>query len=147
MPELRSVSNSDGEEDGTSADWFSEVGDDDVGDCAPSCNSSEELSGVDGSECGSFVDVDPDSDSVDSRDYVCDAPDVVSHEEAAAVTTGEANLPRSELYDSGSTRHITPFRDELTNFVEITPQYFNAANKSSFSVIGCGDMVIGGRRT
>jgi hypothetical protein len=55
---------------------------------------------------------------------------------------GEVNSPRSELYDSGSTRHITPFRDKLTNFVKITPKSFNAANKSSFSVIGCGDMVV-----
>ncbi|KAF8159068.1 hypothetical protein K438DRAFT_1860390 [Mycena galopus ATCC 62051] len=91
-----------------SSDWFSEVGED-AGDFAPDCGSSEELSGVDGSERSSFLDVDLDSDSVGSWDYVRDALDV-----------------RSELYDSGTTRHITPFRDEMTNFVEIPPKSFSA---------------------
>lgn len=75
MPDLETVSNSsdgDTENDKEASDWFSEVGED-AGDLEPDCGSSEELSGVDGSERSSFVDVDPDSDSVGSWDYVRDA--------------------------------------------------------------------------
>ncbi|KAJ7872022.1 hypothetical protein B0H14DRAFT_3567332 [Mycena olivaceomarginata] len=124
MPDLQSVSNSDDESDGESgADWFSELGDD-ADDFAADCGSTEELS------------------DVESWDYVRDALDAATHEQAAAVMTGEVNTPRSELYDSGTTRHITPFRDEMDNFVEIPPRSFNAANKSGFSAVGMGDMVI-----
>lgn len=96
------------------------------------------------SKRGSFVDVDPDSDGVESWDYVHDALDAVTHEQAAAVITGEVqnDAPRSELYDSGTTRHITPFRDEMTNFVKIPPRSFSAANKSGFSAVGMGDLVV-----
>ncbi|KAJ7645778.1 hypothetical protein B0H17DRAFT_939361, partial [Mycena rosella] len=144
-PVLQAVSDSDDESDGDSSnsDWFSEVGEDGDG-FEPSCGSSEELSGVDGSECDSFVDVDLDSDSVGSWDYVRDALETATQDQAAAVTKGqsEKHSPRSELYDSGTTRHITPFRDELNNFVEIPPRSFSAANKSGFSAVGQGDMVI-----
>jgi hypothetical protein len=52
------------------------------------------------------------------------------------------NSPHSELYDSGTTCHITLFRDKLNNFVKIPPRSFSTANKSSFSAVGQGDLVI-----
>ncbi|KAJ6489444.1 hypothetical protein DFH09DRAFT_803786, partial [Mycena vulgaris] len=47
-----------------------------------------------------------------------------------------------ELYDSGSTRHIIPFRDEMSNFVDTPRRSLSAANKSGFSAVGLGDMVV-----
>ena len=31
---------------------------------------------------------------------------------------------RAELYDSGCTKHITPYQDDITNFVDIPPKPF-----------------------
>ncbi|KAF8151896.1 hypothetical protein K438DRAFT_1865056 [Mycena galopus ATCC 62051] len=86
-----------------------------LGDFEPVCGGSEELSGIDGSEHGSFVDVDLDSNSVESWDYVRDALDTAMHEQAAAVIMDEVKKDSqcSELYDSGTTCHITPFRVPL----------------------------------
>ena len=41
-----------------------------------------------------------------------------------------------ELYDSGCTKHISPYRDDLIDFMEIPPKSFRAANKQSFSAMG-----------
>src|ERR1700722_2663902 len=48
----------------------------------------------------------------------------------------------TELYDSGASRHMTPYRDRLENFVSIVPRPISAANMLSFSAIGRGDMWI-----
>jgi len=44
----------------------------------------------------------------------------------------------AELYDSGCTNHISPFRDRLENFGRTSPRSFKAANKETFSTIGRG---------
>ena len=49
---------------------------------------------------------------------------------------------RAELYDSGCTKHITPYRDDLTDFVDIPPKSFRAANKQSFSATGTGKLIV-----
>ncbi|KAF8815646.1 hypothetical protein BYT27DRAFT_7079465 [Phlegmacium glaucopus] len=48
----------------------------------------------------------------------------------------------AELYNSGCTNHISPYRDQFNNFEEITPRHFCAANKQTFSMIGKGELVI-----
>lgn len=50
---------------------------------------SEELIGVDWSECSSFVDVDLDSEAAESDEF------------AAQVGAGNNDVPRAEIYDSG----------------------------------------------
>jgi Pol polyprotein, beta-barrel domain len=52
------------------------------------------------------------------------------------------NTTRIEVYDSGCTWHITPYREAVTNFKGISPKSFQAANKQSFSAVGMGEMVI-----
>ncbi|KAK0459896.1 hypothetical protein IW261DRAFT_1288708, partial [Armillaria novae-zelandiae] len=47
-----------------------------------------------------------------------------------------------EVYDSGCTKHITPYREEMSNFVEIPPKVFRTANKENFSATGMGDMTV-----
>ncbi|KIJ45344.1 hypothetical protein M422DRAFT_166740, partial [Sphaerobolus stellatus SS14] len=51
-------------------------------------------------------------------------------------------MSRTELYDSGCTMHMTPFRDELKDFTEIPPKSFRAANKQDFKAVGKGEMVV-----
>lgn len=47
-----------------------------------------------------------------------------------------------ELYDSGCTNHILPYKKQFQNFEDIVPRHFHAVNKQSFSTIGKGDLVI-----
>ena len=49
---------------------------------------------------------------------------------------------RAELYDSGCTKHISPYRDDLIDFVDIPPKSFRAANKQSFSATGIGKLIV-----
>ena len=49
---------------------------------------------------------------------------------------------QAELYNSGCTKHISPYCENFDNFTEIPPREFLAANKQSFSAIGKGKIVI-----
>ena len=36
---------------------------------------------------------------------------------------------QAELYDSGCTKHISPYQEDLIDFIDIPPKSFHAANK------------------
>ncbi len=57
---------------------------------------------------------------------------------AAAATL--PNDPEVDLYDSGASRHMTPYRHCLFNYTPITPKSITAADKGKFEAIGKGDM-------
>jgi hypothetical protein len=61
-----------------------------------------------------------------------------------AFVVAEAVQPAgvAELYDSGCTNHISPYRSQFENFQNITPRHFRAANKQTFSTTGRGELVI-----
>ena len=61
---------------------------------------------------------------------------------AAQVYVSQDNTPQAEIYDSGCSKHLTPYRNALTNFISISPKSFYAANKQSMNAIGMGEMVI-----
>src|ERR1700742_1730683 len=48
----------------------------------------------------------------------------------------------SDLYDSGASRHMTPFRHRLTNYTSIQSKPITAADKRIFHATGKGDMRI-----
>ena len=48
----------------------------------------------------------------------------------------------TELYDSGASRHMSPFRDRFTSYKEIPPRAITAADKRVFYAIGTGDLKI-----
>ena len=56
--------------------------------------------------------------------------------------SGQYAFVQAELYDSGCTRHISPYREDFESFVEIPPMSFSAANKQKFNASGKGEMVI-----
>nr|GAT43935.1 polyprotein [Mycena chlorophos] len=46
----------------------------------------------------------------------------------------------TELYDSGASSHITPYRHRMLNYVSIPPRSITAADNGSFLAIGQGDL-------
>jgi transposase InsO family protein len=48
----------------------------------------------------------------------------------------------TELYDSGASRHMSPFRDRFLNYRSIPPRAITAADKRVFYAIGMGDLRI-----
>jgi hypothetical protein len=64
------------------------------------------------------------------------------HLEAFVIAKAVESSRTAELYDSGHTNHISPYRDRLENFEQISLQSFKAANKEKFSTIGKGELVI-----
>ncbi|KAK0459447.1 hypothetical protein IW261DRAFT_1318909, partial [Armillaria novae-zelandiae] len=47
-----------------------------------------------------------------------------------------------ELYDSGTTKHLSPYREVFQNFVETPPRKFTAVNMQHFTAQGIGDVVV-----
>jgi len=56
--------------------------------------------------------------------------------------SAESRKAESDLYDSGTSRHMTPFRNRLINFTSIDSRPIRAADKRIFHAIGKGDMRI-----
>jgi hypothetical protein len=62
---------------------------------------------------------------------------------AAIMQVEEVQLARVELYDSGATHHISPYRDDFTTYRTLDPpMYLKAANGQQFPAVGTRDMVI-----
>src|SRR5271170_4524751 len=55
---------------------------------------------------------------------------------------GKAEGLQTELYDSGASRHMSPYRDHFENYVKIMPKPITAADKRCFQAIGKGDLRI-----
>ena len=49
---------------------------------------------------------------------------------------------QTELYDSGASRHMSPYRDHFENYAPIAPKAITAADKRHFQAIGKGDLQI-----
>jgi len=87
------------------------------------------------------VDFEADNESVpddDSDDWLCEMEEM-----AAAAITQESNSTavRIELFDSGATRHISPYRDDFTTYSLLTPPLLlNTANQQRFQAIGTGSL-------
>jgi len=67
-------------------------------------------------------------------------------EEMAGATitpTEEDTLPRTELYDSGTSRHISPYKANFTSYTPLSPPlYIGATNNHKFPTVGTGTLVI-----
>jgi hypothetical protein len=58
-----------------------------------------------------------------------------------AVSASEGNA-EAELYDSGASRHISPFRHRFVTYQPITPRPISAADNRVFYAIGTGTLQI-----
>ncbi|KAF8150857.1 hypothetical protein B0H34DRAFT_665837, partial [Crassisporium funariophilum] len=59
---------------------------------------------------------------------------------ATLVGTAETRHAESDLYDSGASRHMTPFRHRLLNYTKIPNRPITAADKRVFHAVGKGDL-------
>jgi len=105
-------------------DWFSVV-DEDLDSLWGDGWETEELSGIE-DEDNLFFNADLD---FDSAAYV-------------GIDDSHVTIPHTELYDSGTTCHLSPYHEMFNNFTEIPLRTFNAANNKKFDAIGQGDMVV-----
>ena len=103
-------------------DWFSEVGK----DMNDSLDSNWDDLALAAGSCEDFA-------------IVANPEEVSAHVSPSFVNT---TAPRRELYDSGTTHHISPYIDDFDSFTSITPKTFTAANKQGFQAVGMGNMVI-----
>ncbi|KAK7046510.1 hypothetical protein R3P38DRAFT_2507828, partial [Favolaschia claudopus] len=55
---------------------------------------------------------------------------------------GAAPGVETELYDSGASRHMSPYRHHFINYTSIPPRSITAADNGQFVAIGQGDMRI-----
>ena len=64
--------------------------------------------------------------------------------DAAMLVNVEGNVEgiQTELYDSGASCHMSPYRDHFENYVPIAPKSITAADKRYFQAIGKGDLQI-----
>ena len=62
----------------------------------------------------------------------------------AVITPGDDdNRIRVELYDSGATRHISPYKSDFVSYSPLAPPIFlNTANQQRFPAIGRGTLVV-----
>lgn len=135
IPDLMSVESSvEGQSDGAGVDedgdCFSEVGDESPWGCGWE---GEELARSDTSDMESFVDINLSPVANTDREPT----DV-----AAEVSNELRDASTIELYDSGTTRHISPYLDKFDSLSDIPPKPFTAANKQKFNAVGVGEMVI-----
>ena len=71
--------------------------------------------------------------------------EIEGEEFAGAVITPceEDNTPRVELYDSGATHHISPYKSDFTAYSQLSPPVFlNTANQQRFPAVGTGTLAI-----
>ena len=127
MPDLVDVSDSDSESDQSdeSSEWLSEVGD-------------EESSGASTFEDGLLEMLSAELADIFEDEHSGEVEAVAAVLTEIAPSAG----PRIELYDSGATQHLSPYRDQFTSYQDIPPRPFTAANQQSFDATGTGDMVI-----
>ena len=52
------------------------------------------------------------------------------------------SLAYAELYDSGATRHMSPYKELFINYRSIDPRPITAADKRIFYAVGAGDLKI-----
>ena len=74
-------------------------------------------------------------------------PDDIDHEEPVHKAENEVltvqNIPEVNLYNSGASRHITPFCHQFLKYQSIEPCPIYAADKQNLFAIGAGKMKIG----
>ena len=88
----------------------------------------------------SFAPVSEDVALIDESDWLVEEGEEIA---AAIAPTIKDRGERIELYDSGTTCHILPYKSDFSNYSLLNPPVFlNAANQQKFPAIGVGDLAI-----
>ena len=76
---------------------------------------------------------------IDESNWLCEEGETA----AAVITPSDGQRERVELYDSGATRHISPYQSDFSTYVKLDlPIFLNATNQQRFPAIGTGTLVI-----
>ena len=113
----------DEEDDGDGGDWFL-VTDEDVFDDVWDLEESQAL------------------DVEDEVSVDCAAPAVNPENVAMEMNEGPTPSCQVELYNSGTTHHISPYHKRFENLVDIPNKSFTAVNRQKFVTTGVGNMII-----
>jgi len=70
------------------------------------------------------------------------APQFQDNAYHSAPARSGGNEETIELYDSGASQHMSPYRHRFLNFKSISPHPIQAADKRTFDAIGRGDLPI-----
>lgn len=71
------------------------------------------------------------------------SPVMYNSSTAAAVTAlVAAESTPVDLYDSGASHHMSPYRQDFLSFRETKPQTLNTANQQHFEALGVGDIIV-----
>lgn len=126
MPDLQSVSGNSLDSDNLS--YLTSETPDDEGSM-PDLESVARTSDNGGSVCEEDVEVEGEAERT-------------TFASAALIGTVESRKAESDLYDSGASRHMTPFKHRLMNFTKISSRPITAADKRVFHATGKGDLRI-----
>jgi transposase InsO family protein len=77
-----------------------------------------------------------------AQEEVCDADEDQQGEVVAVGNACTSEGVESELYDSGASRHMSPFRHRFLSYRTIEPRPITAADKRVFYATGMGDVSI-----
>ena len=103
-------------------------------------------------DCTHLVRMEPDP-MLDAPDIADEAPHCEGEEdvwldegdliEAVISPIDEDNRLCTELYDSGATRHISPYKSDFISYSPLAPPIFlNTANQQRFPAVGRGTLVV-----
>jgi hypothetical protein len=65
-----------------------------------------------------------------------------TYDAAMLANSMSPGIVETELYDSGASRHMSPYRDKFIDYIDIEPKTITAADSGTFQAIGRGDMHI-----
>ena len=80
----------------------------------------------------------------DTPDLIYDAEDAYTKTFSHALLAGEDLNPseRMELFDSGTSRYMSSYRNQFINYKAIVPKSITAADNHTFQAISKGDLMI-----
>jgi hypothetical protein len=82
------------------------------------------------------------SGSLDEELAIDDGEEAKTYTFAAITLAATNSTVETELYDSGASRHMSPYRHRFINFIPIQKKLLTAADGGHFEAVGKGDMHI-----
>ncbi|THH16856.1 hypothetical protein EUX98_g9235, partial [Antrodiella citrinella] len=91
-------------------------------------------------ETASIVQIDSDDEDAWAAYSAVEIIEADGPEIATMANDSQISRSEMEVYDSGATKHMTPFRDQLRNYRSVPRRNIKAADEKFFPAYGVGDM-------
>jgi hypothetical protein len=82
------------------------------------------------------------SESLSKKLAIDDGEEAKTYTFAAITLAGTDSTVETELYDSGASRHMSPYQHKFINFIPIKKKLLTAADGGHFEAVGKGNMRI-----